>query len=271
MTQLINIEPALHLASFTIFDIGANKSYLNQGQIDHECRTVLVTQLKELLALLPNCTTPLTLSFSGACLNFLAEEQPELIKEFDDMFSTNSQLKLATQLYHGTALDLISEEQAQKHLLMHKDLLTKHFKTAPTVLFTTSKASQHLLTFTACTEQATAVDSVSLAAYLAAQEHVLPQLESELQQHVIAECRALAPHVQATDDEELIGSFCQLASPRVIGNVHPEYGETPYDHYTTFMSILHDIAHRINAARHIQQGVFIAPHKIGASPSALLE
>lgn len=265
----IRIAAQQHLASFTLFDIGSNKSYLNQGLIDHESRTTLHNQLTELAKKLDKTSSPsLTLAFSGQALTYLRQEAPELLATYKELFGQGA-FSLATQAFHGTATELVSAEQFQKQVLKHQEQLQEQFGASATTLLSSDELSPQQLTSLGCSTLLLSQQSLSLSEYLSGTSLPL-QLRTDLQEHVLEEFSKLSPAVHSTLDAELITAFSQLATPEVIAQAHPENAENPYDHYTTLMSILHDIVHRINATTAIKQGVFLTTPEIGASPSSLL-
>ena len=264
--KVLTLQPELHLSSFNVFDIGANKEYFNEGLIQHHCRNKLCSDLEQLIDTLQRQTTDIALTLHTRTLKFLVEEQPELLEQLKTLLQTNSSVHLATQAPYATTTEVLSKAELEEQVTSYTKKLQEKLGVKATVLLL-DKPSEALANDL---QLELADEEQSMEAFLAGTTHHYKQLGSELQDHVLSELKALAPHIHKTEDKELSEHFAQLASTHVIRNVHPDHGETPYDHYTTLMSILHDVAHRIQAARAIQTGVFITPHQLGASPSAIL-
>lgn len=263
----IHIAQPMHLAPFSVFDVGLNKPYINQGLIDKDSRTSLASNLTELHAQLQEEKQSKTLSFDADVIHFLAKEQPQLLTAYKKLFS-EGQHELACQTYDGTTLSILGDS-AEKSIIRHQQLMKQHFNKTPTTLLTTHTVDTTLLSKTNCTRNILHSSTYTPEDYL--QKNLLKApLQSELQDNLLDELHALSIHVHDTEDNELISLLYKLATPAVIKNIHPEEGETPYDHYTTVMSILQDMANRIKALQHIQKGIFVTEPQIQASPSQLL-
>lgn len=267
--SVIRITPMQHLNSFNVFDIGLNKEYLNTGLIQHENRSTLVHQLKELDQKIRNEPANHTLAFSGDLIEFLADEQPELLATFA-AHAQSGLVQLGTQSYHGALAELMHEQHYMQQVLEHQEALQKYFGVPASVLVSSREPTVDLQQKTGVDGHVPLAETQSLAEFLHAQEDS-KELRTDMQEHLLEEMASMSKHVHETEDAELIGAFCKLASPEVIKHSHPEHGEAPYDHYTTLMSILHDVAHRITVARQIKKGIFVTEPQFGPSPSALLE
>lgn len=271
-TTVISITPELHLSPFTIFDIGSNRDYLNQGAIDHHCRTQLLGQLEHLHQVLQQTTQHHTLVFSGRALDFLAEEQPQVLSLYKALLA-QPHVAVATQPYHGTSCDALCEERFIEQVTRHQEALQTHFGTQASVLFTDKKVSSEQLARVGCSENLTHdYQYISrLHHFIQGQEAPYTLISSDLQGHLLDEFQTLSRYVHASGDELLAEQFHQLASPEVIAHAHPEHGESPYEHYTTLMSILQDVAHRLNAAKILKEGGFPSLDvQLAANPSDLL-
>ncbi len=237
--KVISVDVPVILAPFHVFQIGSNQSYLNQGHMDHCTREEVVKQLETLCSL--RLTEDVAFCFSGPLLSFLEEERPDLLEQLNTFISSHSRAHLALQPYYTTYQTLFSDSTT--YIRQHAALLDKHFSKTPTYFV----GGEH--------DSLPSVSSTSsLSAFLSQQEEHF-SFSSELQTHILDELHSLAPHVFATEDQELISSFLHLSSPSLLHHMHPDHSNDPYDAYTAHLSILHDITHRILVAKQLEKGI----------------
>lgn len=251
--NLIRIEPNLHLNQINIFDIGLNKEYFNKGLIEHEVRTKVTEQLTTVF----DAKKDQTIAIPGYVIEQLSKEQPETMEILKNKVQTNN-IILTTQPYFGTSLHSLSEEDAIKQITRHQNILKSTFGKSADIVLVDKEPSQDLLEAIHCKKAIVHFNQSSL---------------TEMQQHLLAEMNSLQTHVIKAKDELLIQDLSMLANPSILTTlgVDIEGDFSPYEQYSTMLTILNDVAHRINSAKLSEKAEFQLETEISETPSKLIK
>lgn len=249
----IRIEPEVELNNITVFDIGQNKEYVNKGLMQHAIRTDISKRLQEVF----NKNEPQKILVSGYALERLEKESPETIHELKTSLKKNNH-KLATQPYFGTSMHLLEEKDAIEHINRHQDLLLKNFGQQANTVLLDKEPSTTLLENINCTEFQIETET----------HHT-----TDMQKHLLEEMTELHSAIKETQDSALLQDFYMLANKELLKTVHESETEktSPYEQYTTILTILNDMVHKINTAKLSERGEFQLETTISDTPSQLLK
>lgn len=250
--SLNRIEPNIHLNHITVFDIGANKEYFNKGMIQNEIRTTIPKNIDKIFEIKQNRS----LAIPGYVLEQLSKEQPETLKKIKD-YVASKKIVLAAQPYFGTSMQLLSDKEAIEHILKHQNILEKTLGKKAEIALLDKKPTPSLL------------KSIHCKRAIVSEEKNL----TEMQKHLVSELESFSTHVKKTEDTLLLNDFHLLSNSKLINsvNVDDETNESPYEQYSTMLTILNDIAHKINNAKLSEKGEFQLETELSDNPSSLIK
>lgn len=250
--KITRIEPNIHLNNITVFDIGANKDYFNKGLIQHEIRTRVPETIDKIFKTKKNQS----LAIPGYVLEQLSKEQPETLKKLKD-YVTTKKITLAAQPYFGTNTQLLSDKETIEHILKHQNILKKTLGKKAEIAILDKKPSSDLLKAIHCKK-----------AIINKEKNL-----TEMQRHLVIELDSFSTHVKKTEDTLLLNDFHLLSNTKLINsvNVDDETNDNPYEQYSTMLTILNDIAHRINNVKLSEKGEFQLETELSDNPSSLIK
>ncbi len=272
---------------FGIYDVGANKAYVNQGLLRHEIETRIAPQIKKTLQSLAfSPKHSFNLAIEGFILPLLKRYVPETLS-LVQTFVREKKVKLLLMPYYGTSLQVCSQENFLSQLSKEKETLKTFFLEQPTAFFSSDGQIPSLFTqnndsFTkivtgkkvvgevslfTLTKQVIATPTIALADESFSQAVVTP-----LQNNLLQEYTLLASHVFATGDADLLMQWNLLGQRATFVKADESlYANEAYDQYASVMNILNDIAHEIKSVELGKQGRFATSPVIVSSPARMLE
>ncbi len=257
-SQVISLEPTLHLNNISVFDIGANKDFFNKGLINHEIRTHIPEKISQLFnKKLSNssATHKTTIAIPGYALNQLKIENPELISQIKNKIK-NKELSLSSQTYSGTSSTILSDNELISEIKKHELLLKNTFDQEPESIIIDHNPSEKLIN-TFSNKKIIISNNIK---------------QTNLQKKVVDEIKKLKPHVSELNDQDLINELNLLASNQILNKLDETQANiefSPYEQYSNVMNMLNDVVHRINNFKNSEEGI-VNEVSISEEPSTLL-
>lgn len=121
------------LSEFSFFDVNSGKSYFPENESDlflAEYKSDMDRQLKEIT----DTKLPVSIYFSGPCLEQLASCDPEIIKTI----KAAKHIEILGGTYNHSLVSLFSKTHFQKEMSWHQQLIKKHFGKKPKTFFNTT-------------------------------------------------------------------------------------------------------------------------------------
>ena len=287
------IEPKVHLHDMNIFDIGANKPYIDTGKMHDEMSNTVATQIAIARAYFSGAKTQtVQLAMPAYVVDTLAERSPETIVQLRN-FITSSKIDLLAMPYYGTSLDVIKPEELQMQLELQKESFQKHFKKRSKTFYASSKLSleqkeiiqKNLGTTTIVDSKDKTVLFLNNINDAEEFEKLVEEIQSatktvvlnarlgfkDMKDHLITELQGIYPHIVVSEDNQLLETWRLMAHEGLLSNFDMYSSEqSPYEQYTTMLNMCNDVAHKIKTLALTKRGVFLTDVDVTDSPSQFL-
>jgi len=254
-SDIVVLEPQIHLNNFNIFDLGSNKNVFNKGLINHEIRTKIPEKINSLFGKSFDNSSKKTVLIPGFVLSQLVSEDSKSLDILKNKVSDGSVI-LSSAPFFRTSSTILSDKELKSEIKKHESLLKTVFGKESSVVVLDNEASEKLIN---------AFPNKKFIVHNRLQN-------SQLQNKLIVELKKIKPFLFDVGDNLLINDFHLLTNNQIISRIDESKASvdsSPYEEYSAVMNILNDFVNRINNFKTSEEGI-VNDIQLSESPSSLI-